>query len=220
MTQWFRSSNIRVLLASDKVQALQPLVELADGELGSQILRTLVFNDVIPQPSYYEEEADLVCLSSETQSAILESRIPHNAQFRILRKVKFQLRTLEPYSRSGNNGLVEYPSSNGGHPSVGYIWEMFRCTDMSGIITTLACIAQCSEVEEQFLDNSLELGARLCGRDVQRHILVPVHLLAHVVRFPWSTTAQLIISMHDSNDDGLGNCNNPGTEMELLDDDL
>jgi hypothetical protein len=208
-------------MASEKIQALQPLVVLADSKLGTQILRTPDFNDMIPQPSYCEEEADLVHLSSQTQSAILASAIPPNAsRFRILRKVKFQLRTLEPYSRSRTNGLVEYPSSKGGHPMVGYIREIFQYTDESGAITSLACIAQCSKVEEQFLDNSVELGARLCGREVQQHVLVPIHLLAHVVRFPWNATTQLIISMHDSDDNGLGNYDDANIEMELQHKDL
>jgi hypothetical protein len=220
MTQWFRSSKIRVLLASERVQALQPLVALAERELGTQFLRTPDFNAVVPQPSYCEQAVDLVKLSSETQSAILDSAIPPNSQFKILRKVKFQLRTLEPYSRSGKNGVVEYPNSKGGHPLVGYIREIFQYTTQSGVLATLACIAQCSEVEEQFLGNRLELGARLCGRDVQRHVLVPIHLLAHVVRFPWSITAQLIISMHDSLDEGLGNSSDTNVEMDLQQDSL
>jgi hypothetical protein len=221
MTQWFRSSKIRVLLASKRIHALQPLVELADTELDTQISRTPELNDGVPHPSYFEEEAISAQLSLETQSAMMASAIPHNPGcFRILRKVKFQQRTLEPYSRSRTNGLVEYPHAKGGHPAVGYIHQIFRYSDESGLTTTLACIAQCSEVEDQFLDNSLDLGARLCGRDVQRHVLVPAYLLAHVVRFPWSTTSQLVISIHDYNDDGSGDYKEADTEMELLPDDL
>ena len=137
-------------------------------------------------------------LSPETRTALeKQGGSLHFHHLKILKRVTFQHNTFECYSHSRRNGLVEYSVNEQRIGLVGYIHELFQYTPEVGPCTTLACIAQCSEVEDRFLHDDIALGARLCGREVRDYAVVPISILAHVVRYPWSASTQLIISVHN-----------------------
>ena len=197
-----RSSRIRVVLSNGQVQALEPVVTLINQELGLQVLSSTDLSRAVISPDI-SEPALSARLTPETRKALVENGIPLNIPFKILRKVGNHQRKFECYRQSHTNGLVEYRNPAQNTFSVGYIHEMLQFTSGSGIELTMACLAKCSEVEDQFLQNNAVLGVRLCGRNICSYTLVPIQQLNHVVRYPWSDTSQLIISIHNLRDPEL-----------------
>jgi hypothetical protein len=173
---------------------------------------------MITEPST-QTRSGQVC--NETREALVKQGVPLDLhQVRILRRVKFQQNTFECYMHSRVNGLVEYFAAGQAFGLVGYIHEIFQYTTESGTHATLACIAQCRKVEDQFLPDSVALGARLCGREVQDYAVIPIDMLAHVVRYPWSASTQLIISVHNIEDGGARRDGDMSPVVEFEDDDL
>jgi hypothetical protein len=140
--------------------------------------------------------------SNETQTALICADLANNLNsVKVVRKVTLTHKDFEPYRFSRKNGIVEFPDqvpNKLGHWSVGYIHEIIQTSQKdTGLVSLLACVAECIKSEEKFLGDREDLGVRLCGRGILRYVLTPVEKMAHVVRYPWSTSAQLFISIHN-----------------------
>lgn len=197
MTQWLRSSHLRVLLAGGRIPALRSLSEMINGDLDVQIQLPIGLGG-LEDNSNLTKQVTRYSISSETKATLQRDGVYLSArEISVLQRVNVQKSTFEPYIRSRSNGLVEYPVPERRTWALGYIHEIFQYISNSGTESMLACIARCVDVEDRFLPNDIELGARLYGRDVADYVLVPVHHLHHVVRYPWSIRAQLVISTHN-----------------------
>lgn len=197
LTQWHHSAQIRALLASQKVATLSPLVKLANEALEFGVSSPNILDTNAPQLTFMSGGHGI---SKETRAVLVAGNI--NAvshDIKTLSKVILQHSEFEPYKYSRKNGFVEFPVRNAsGFWSVGYIHELLQVFDNSKKIHIVACIAQCVDVNEQFLGNPRELGARLCGRKTGQYVMIPVDKLSHVVRYPWSASAQLVISVYNN----------------------
>jgi hypothetical protein len=208
---------MRTILAGQTIPALQPLVEIADQKLGSRMLSPSTFTDMITEPSTLGRSSQV---SEETRAALVKQGLSLNLrQVKILKRVKFQQNTFECYSHSRVNGLVEYSALGQDFGVVGYIHEIFECMNESGASAAMVCIAQCCGVDDQFLPESIALGARLCGREIQDYVVVAISMLAHVVRYPWSPTTQLVISVHNIGDTGTHRDTEGYPAVDFQDDD-
>lgn len=211
MTQWFSSSKIRTVLGRTNLPALHSLRTVADQELGTQLVPVPDSVRVVLKGK--DEPLHISSLSDHTREALSRSTFTQPFHdLRLLRKAKVRQSIFEPYSSSYKNGFVEYPTSQEGFHAVGYIHELFQYTPENfAICITLACIAQCARADEQFLQNRLELGARLCGRDIDHYTIVILEELSHVVRYPWGPDTQLVISVHNL----LGVASDEESRLEL-----
>lgn len=200
LTQWLRSSRVHALLRGHT--SLASLAQLASTTFGP--------NSHLPGDSVIVDESIGISniqqrMSHETQLAISMQGLPisHDSNVLSLYKLTVSGRRLELYKSSQKNGFVEFPLiPNDGRIfwPVGYIHEIIQVQQGDKQLSHFACIAQCRDAEERFLDNSKDLGARLCGRSVLKYVVVPAGHLRHVVRYPWSSTTQLVISTHNHKD--------------------
>jgi hypothetical protein len=199
LTQWLRLGKVHTVLASDRIPGLVPLAQLANQMLNYHGPRTL-------NPMGDDPAITLINgahhISKETRAALVANMVsPGLHDLKLLSKVVLQHRKFEPYYKSSKNGFVEFPPRHqtaDGFWQVGYIHELFQYhQENRPHPSILACIALCTSIDDHFLGNRKELGARLVGRDIARYVLVPLEQLSHVVRYAWSASAQLVISTHN-----------------------
>jgi hypothetical protein len=199
LTQWLRSAKVHALLASQTIPGVSPLADLANEMLHLNVPLALSLLDESPGITFL---SGVHHISKETRAALVADGITTILRnVKVLAKVVLRQSEFEPYKYSRKNGFVEFSPTDQATQEfwpVGYIHELFLYhQENQECPSILACIAQCIKVDDRFLDNRQELGARLCGRDIVRYVLVPLKQLAHVVRYSWNSSTQLVISTHN-----------------------
>ena len=200
LTQWLRLGKINTVLANNRIPSLVPLAQLANQMLNHNAPTTLNLMGDDPDITLVNGTH---CVSKETRAALLaDMASPGLHNLKLLSKVVLRHWEFEPYYKSSKNGFVEFPpqyrTTESGFWQVRYIHEMFQYQqENQAHPSILACIAWCTGVNDHFLGNRKELGARLVGRDIGGYALVPLEQLSHVVRYAWSASAQLVISTHN-----------------------
>ncbi|KIM32543.1 hypothetical protein M408DRAFT_19943 [Serendipita vermifera MAFF 305830] len=198
LTQWLRLAKIRAVMSDNKHAGLDKLMKLANNDLDLNVLAADNRQQNILQVEPHSTGSS--SLSRESRSAFVHHPALNLDNMTMVKKATVHNSVFESYRRSTKNGLVEFPGecANANFQPVGYIHEIFQVHGTAEQHTLLvACIAQCVDVQDQFLDNASELGARLCGREIARYVIIPVEKLSHVIRYPWSSSAQLIISIYN-----------------------
>lgn len=185
--------------------------ELSDKYLSSRFQHNTAQMDEIhtnPRSRFANLREDSGILSQITLACIRQIlNPPELSKFTPLSSINVDGTTFRPYRISPSYGLVEYRSYNSAHTTlrpVGYIEDMFMCHPSGQEdrnTEVYVSIGMCKETSigaarDPYIDSPY-CCARIVSRTVERYFLAKPSELKHVMRYPWGTNDQLIISVID-----------------------